>query len=173
MRLLLVRHAIAAESSGAGGDRARPLTAEGRTKMSAGARGLRVLVPELRLIGSSPLLRAAETAELLSAAYGGVAVEMVEALAPAGDRREVLAWLLRCWRAEPATTIAAVGHQPVLGELGSWLLAAASSSFVELKKGGAALLDFGDAEPQAGGAWLRWLAEPAHLRLVAKSAPER
>ena len=172
MRLLLVRHAIAAESA-AGGDRARPLTEEGRAKMREGARGLRVLAPGLRLIGSSPLVRAAQTAELLSAAYGDAEVEMVEALAPAGDRRAVLAWLLRCWRAEPAATFAAVGHQPVLGELASWLLAAAASSFVELKKGGAALLDFGDAEPQPGGAWLRWLAEPAHLRLAAKAAPER
>ena len=68
-----------------------------------------------------------------------------------------------------AATIAVVGHPPVLAELASWLLTGAPSNFVEFKKGGAALLDFGDAEPTAGGAWLCWLAEPAQLRMAAKA----
>ena len=140
--------------------------------MRVGARGLRALVPELEAIGTSPLLRALATAELVSEEYGGLPIEFLEPLAPSGDRDAVLAWLRRHWRAQATVTIAAVGHQPLLGELASWLLAGPSSGFVEFKKGGAALIDFGDAEPRPGGAWLRWLAEPAHLRIAAKATTQ-
>ena len=54
-------------------------------------------------------------------------------------------------------TIAAVGHEPQLGLLVSWLLAGGEESFVELREGGACLLEF-DALPGAGRGRLAWLA---------------
>jgi phosphohistidine phosphatase len=169
LRLLIVRHAIAKEVAPGGGDRERPLSAEGRTKMRVAARGLRLLVPALGTIAASPLRRATATAELLSEAFADLPIEVVEPLAPGADYRALLPWLDRRWREQTDVTVAVVGHQPGLGELASWLLAPSAHSFLEFKKGGAALLDFGDSAPRAGAAYLCWLLEPAHLRSLGEA----
>src|ERR1035437_9242251 len=62
----IIRHASAEERSafaatGKSNDR-RPLTDEGRRKMTEAAEGLRALVPHLDVIAASPLVRAQQTA---------------------------------------------------------------------------------------------------------------
>ena len=86
MRLLVIRHAVAEERDAFAvtgqPDARRPLTDDGRTKMKAGARGLRGIVPRLNVLATSPLLRAAQTAEIVSREYGGIESRTVQELSP-------------------------------------------------------------------------------------------
>lgn len=166
MDLLVVRHAIAGDRDAYARtgrpDHERPLTDEGRKKMRANARGLRAVVPALDLLASSPFARARETAEILAAAYDGMAVTEVPALASGGSRDELVAWL----RGQRVERAAVVGHEPDLGELIAWLATGDATPFVGLKKGGACLLACPGA-PGPGHAELRWVLTPKLLRSLA------
>src|SRR5260370_27632219 len=76
MKLLIIRHAIAEDREDFArtgkDDSLRPITDEGKKKMKQGARGLRTLVPEIDLLATSPLTRAAQTAAVLDSVYGGL-----------------------------------------------------------------------------------------------------
>lgn len=169
MKLLVIRHAIAEDreefASTGGSDARRPLARRGRSRMKRGARGIRSLVPTLDVLGTSPLVRAAQTAEIVAAAYGDLVIETVPDLSPQRALEGLLPWL----QSHPAeATVAAVGHEPHLGQLVGWLLTGGSESFLELKKGAACLLEFDDA-PAPGGAILLWALAPSQLRALAAS----
>jgi phosphohistidine phosphatase len=168
MKLLLVRH-------GPAGDRVtwrargkedflRPLTPDGRARTRAAAKGLRRVLDAPAAIATSPLARAAQTADVLARAFGVEAAEELRALVPDAAPADVLPWLLR--RAS-LDLVALVGHEPHLGRLASWLLARSEGSFLEFKKGGACLLDLGE-RPRAGAARLLWMLSPAQLRRLGR-----
>src|ERR1700691_4542265 len=69
MMLYILRHATAEEAASAGDDGARKLTDRSKEKMRGAAAGLRAMGLKFNLILTSPLARAAETAEIVSAAY--------------------------------------------------------------------------------------------------------
>ena len=164
-RLLLVRHAIAEErhdfARTGRDDGERPLTARGRSRMRAAARGLRAQVDGIDLLATSPLVRAAQTAKIVSEAFDGCPVEEVEVLAM-GPADAFLSW----YRMVADTgLVAVVGHEPYLGEWASWLLAGPSADFLVFKKGGACLLEFPEGiDP--GRAVLRWHLAPSQLRTL-------
>jgi phosphohistidine phosphatase len=170
LNLLVVRHAIAEDKERFAltgrSDDLRPLTAEGRAKMRRAAQGLCALAPRPAFIASSPLVRARETAEILSTALAVPRIETVEALRPDASYEDLAAWL-----SEPPAagqeTVALVGHEPHLGGLATWLMAGTGESRIEFKKGGAALLEL-DGPAAPGAATLRWLATPALLRSLAE-----
>src|SRR5713101_2159078 len=97
MRLLVVRHAIAEDREAFArshkDDADRPLTAEGRRTMEQAALGLKELIPELDLLAASPYKRAFDSAEIVTGAYGGLAVEQVLELAPGVSVDRVFGWL--------------------------------------------------------------------------------
>jgi phosphohistidine phosphatase len=163
MDLLIVRHGIAGDreewAKENHPDHERPLTAEGRARMEENAAGLRAVLPELDLIGTSPFVRAAQTAEVLATAYGEVQVVDVPALAAGGAPDEIHAWLSRRREAR----IAIIGHEPDLGRLIAWFLSGEPEPACGLKKGGACLLRFADA-PAPARAELRWFLPPKLLR---------
>src|SRR5262249_31041428 len=76
MKLLLIRHAIAEEREDFArtgkDDRLRPLTDEGRKRMKQAARGLLETLPEIDLLATSPLTRAAQTGAIVDSVYGGL-----------------------------------------------------------------------------------------------------
>lgn len=165
MKLLLLRHAIAADGAAfaASGkeDRQRPLTEDGRKKMRKIAEALAGLLPELALIATSPYVRARDSAEILARAYPArpVLSELGE-LAPSGSAA-VLLKFLQAQKSLPI--VACVGHEPNLSQLAAWLLAGKEKSFLDLRKGGACLLDFaGRLAP--GNAVLAWHLTPVQLR---------
>lgn len=164
MQLLVIRHAIAEDrerwSHTGRPDAERPITDVGRRRMRRGARGLKEVVRSLDALATSPLTRAAETADIVARAYSGIEVEVVDALAPEHPVDDLLPWLRGH---APEAVVAVVGHDPHLGFLVGWLLTGRHESFVELKKGAACLLEFDDP-PAAGGATLRWSLSPSHLR---------
>jgi phosphohistidine phosphatase len=164
MKLLVVRHAVA-EKPGtfartAKPDDLRPLTAGGQRKMRRAVSALQKLVPAVDVLASSPLVRAEQTAEIIAQAYPESIRLVAPELAPDTELPAFLGWLRRAGDAE---VIAGVGHEPHLSHLVSWLLAGRITSFIELKKGAACLLEFA-GEIAAGEARLLWLLQPAQLR---------
>ena len=169
MRLLVIRHGMAGDRDEFAftgrPDAERPLTKDGRDKMKRAAEGLRSQIKQLDLIASSTLVRAVQTAEILADVFGGKDLATVDALAPERAPDDLLPWLRSH---EQDFTIAVVGHDPHLSFLVGWLLTGRHESFVELKKGGAVLLEFDDP-PTAGGATLLWALPPGHLRKLRKA----
>jgi phosphohistidine phosphatase len=169
MKLLVIRHGPAGDreawaASNDEPDEVRPLTPGGVKRTRAAARGLAREVGRIDLLATSPLVRASQTAEIVSAAFGGVDGVALDALRPDRHPEELAGWLAGL----PAEQVAAVvGHEPHLGTLVGWLLTGDANAFLELKKPGVALLEF-DGPPSGGNARLRWVLAPRHLRALAR-----
>ena len=166
MKLVIIRHGPAgdrAEWEAEGrDDRLRPLTSEGKKEMRRVAKGLGTLVSRIDGLATSPLVRAVQTAEIVEARYE-CHLATVEALAPGHAPEQVVKWL----RSQEGDTVAIVGHEPDLSALGCYLLAGQPSSFLTLKKSGAALLELNQPlEP--GQATLEWLLTPRVLKRLAE-----
>ena len=167
MQLVVIRHAIALEREAFAktgeDDSLRPLTKNGKWQMQRVAKGLRAVVRSLDALGSSPFVRARDTAKIVAERYDGVEIDTVEALVPESRPAAFIPWL----RAhDGASTVAVVGHEPHLGELVSWLLSGKSGHWIALKKGGACLLEL-EGRPRAGGATLLWMLTPSLLRRIS------
>ena len=166
MKLLLIRHGIAEEREDFArtgkDDRLRPLTDDGRKKMKQAARGLREIAPGIDLLATSPLIRAAQTGAIVDSVYGGLKEVEIDELSPEATPDDFLRWL----RKQKEECIAAVGHEPGIGLLLSWLLTGGERRIFAFRKGGACLLDFPD-EAGAGTATLVWALTPGQLRDLA------
>jgi phosphohistidine phosphatase len=161
MRVLIIRHAIAKDARAGQADAERELTKEGRRKMREAAEGLRRVVDHIDVLGSSPLVRAQQTAEIVGKAYDDLAITTVEELKPARPVKAVLQWIQR---QSADATVALIGHEPQLGLLASWLLSGEQRrSFVRFRKGGACLLTF-ERAVKAGNATAEWLFKPSQMR---------
>lgn len=161
MRIILFRHGPAGTRDAARwpDDGARPLTPRGEERTHAAAAGLARLEPEIRIVLTSPLTRAAQTARVLGAALDHATVETLDALRPGGSYRKVLEALARFADAE---AVALVGHEPDLGKLAGTLVFGAPSA-LPLKKAGAVALEFeGPVRPGTGR--IVWLLTPKLLR---------
>ena len=129
MQLILWRHAEAAPGMP---DEARPLTDTGRLHARQMAQWLRPRLPSDLLILSSPAVRTQQTAEAL-----GVPFTLCDALAKhssADAMRDTAGW------PDNPCNVMLVGHQPLLGDLLSLLLGAATTL---------------DDMPKAGVWWLK------------------
>jgi len=165
MDVMVVRHGIAMDRYEAlercVGDRDRPLTDKGSSRMNRIADGLARRASGVSSIFSSPLRRAIETADILAKAYGKLARIDTPALLPEADPDELVEILSHV----PDSAVALVGHEPHLSGFVSWCLTGQRSPVLELKKGGACLVRFDEAPRQNGGR-LIWLAPPALLRHI-------
>jgi phosphohistidine phosphatase len=159
--LYLVRHAIAVERGpNFPDDRERPLTSEGITRFKRVVEGLKGLNVRIELVLTSPLVRAAHTAELLASGIGGKPrMEKLDALAPGGRMTAVLDAVARY--SKRTHHIAFVGHEPDLGAIAARLLRA--RGVVEFKKGAVCCIELDGAMPTGPGT-LKWLLPPRALR---------
>ena len=170
MELLVVRHGIAqdrVEFAKTGlEDARRPLTDEGRRKFEKGARGLREVAGGIELLATSFLERATQTADIVQEVWDGkLRTVRLHELEPDADPDALLRWLGTQRRRQ---LVAVVGHEPHLSRLVERTLTGGKSSdFLDLKKGGACLLDLGKS-PRAGQARLRWLLTAAQLRRLGR-----
>lgn len=167
MKLLLIRHGIAEErdvfARTGRDDRYRPLTSDGRKRMRQVARGLKTLAPEIGLLATSQLTRAAQTGAILDSIYGDLWEVEIPELAPDAEPQAFVAWL----RKQKQEVVAAVGHEPHLSLLASWLASGSENSFLPFRKGGACLLEFpGEVAP--GRAQVVWVLPPAQLRRLGE-----
>jgi phosphohistidine phosphatase len=164
MQLLIVRHAVAEqrETFAATGkdDAERPLTEEGRRRFRRSALGLRELVPALDILATSALVRAVQTADILAKVYGIGGVVRLRELEPEARPAALLPWL---HAQRHRAVVAVVGHEPHLSRLAERLLAGGGRELLELKKGGACLVDLGE-DPRSSRAALLWLSTPGQLR---------
>jgi phosphohistidine phosphatase len=168
VRLLIVRHAIAenrkAFARTGRKDALRPLTGYGRVQMRQVSKGLRRILPSIDVVGTSPLKRTVQTAEILAAAYDHPRLVSVPALDHSPDPLAFIRWLQTQRREE---VVAAVGHEMHLVSLMSTLLTGRRGRFVLLEKGGACLLLF-EGALRPGRAKLVWSLLPAHLRALGR-----
>jgi phosphohistidine phosphatase len=154
--LYFVRHATAEnKTSWSEGDASRPLSSTGRDRFARAAHSLATagaLTPELIL--TSPLVRAAQTAEILRAALADSApVEVDERLGTSFDL-QALRGLLSDH--EDRRAIAIVGHNPSFGAVISALVGGGD---IVVRKGAVALVEVTGSAPLSGR--LLWIAPPA------------
>ncbi|RYZ64165.1 MAG: hypothetical protein EOP05_22465 [Proteobacteria bacterium] len=163
MKLLIVRHAIAVDRADHQGEEDhRPLTIEGLRKMRKNARGLSIISERPAALITSPLTRAVQTAEVLRDTWEGLDFLVSEALRPKAKPIELVKWI-RANVEEDGELICIVGHEPHLTHLIGWFLTRDFEAALELKKGGACLLDF-EGQISRGAGKLLWLATPSLLR---------
>ena len=163
IELYLVRHAIAADRGDEWpDDTKRPLTQRGTDRFKAIVRGLSVLDVEIDEIFTSPLVRAAQTANLLASGLAKHAtVKRLDALAPGHAAPAVMAELAKAARRR---RVALVGHEPALGELAAHLIGARRA--IPFRKGGVCRIDLqGFTGARAGT--LVWFLPPRVLRKAA------
>ena len=159
-----MRHGIACERNARRwpDDAARPLSARGVLRAREAARGARRIAPRPVRVLTSPLLRARQTAAILTDSAGWPSASVCPLLAPDASPASMLALLAR----SRESCIAVVGHQPALGQLlASCVTAGTPRAGFELRKMGMALIGF-DGTARAGHGELLWLVPPRLLRAV-------
>lgn len=163
--IYLVRHGVAEERGVKWPDDSkRPLTADGMSKMRKSARGLDRVGVKIDVILSSQLVRARQTADILSAELDAhPPIVNVESLAPGATAAALVADLEKHVR--KGTRIALVGHEPGIGELAARLIG--SRHAIEFKKGAIARIDL-DEIPPTGPGDLRWLMTSKFMRSLKK-----
>jgi phosphohistidine phosphatase len=165
MILALVRHTLAEDREAFAlekkPDRLRPITARGRKRMRRNAVGIKVLLPQVDLLASSPLTRAVQTAEILLEAYRmKKAMAKIAELEPGHSPVQFIHWLAK---QKMKNVVMAVGHEPHLSQLLSYCLVGAPHAFVLFKKGGLCILEFA-GKIDKGRAKMLCLIPPAQLR---------
>ena len=170
MKLYLLRHAIACarDPHRFPDDDARPLTRRGRVRMRVAAGGLRKLGIEPKVIHSSPLVRAKQTAEIVAAAMKPKAkVRVAQALAPGRDPFRIFRSLRdKNGRDE----VVLVGHEPDLSKFAGLLLSGAPAVMMKWKKGGLCCIELPET-PAPGGGRLLFQATPRMLRMLGSRKP--
>jgi phosphohistidine phosphatase len=166
MNLYLIRHGIAVpqDSPGIHSDQERPLSPKGIKRMRKAAKGLLTLDIAFDRVFTSPLLRARQTAQIVAEILEiKEQPEELPDLAPGGSVEGLLS-SLSAHREKKRLIL--VGHQPLLGEIASLLLAKDKGIEISLKKGGLCRIESDDL-PSTGGARLHWILTPRQLRLLA------
>jgi len=157
--LWLVRHAPAEEA--ADDDAGRALSERGRRRFERVVLGLDALGVEFDHLWTSPLLRARQTAQLISG-HSRSEPRVLELLAAEPDGE-----LLAALAAAAGSSLALVGHEPWMSQLAAWLVVGSRDAGAGLafKKGGLAWLA---GEPVPGGMRLRAFLPPRVLRALGR-----
>ncbi|MGD0493132.1 MAG: phosphohistidine phosphatase SixA [Steroidobacteraceae bacterium] len=162
MELLIIRHAIAFERDRRRwrDDAARPLSPAGMRRARKAAGGLKEFTKAPDLLLTSPLVRARQTAQILTEIAGWPEAEQAPELSPGESASAVLALLGKV----RGKRVAVVGHQPELGTLlTACLMGDGEVLPIEMKKNSVACVSF-EGTARAGRAALKWLATPRMLR---------
>ncbi|HXX55528.1 MAG TPA: phosphohistidine phosphatase SixA [Methanoregula sp.] len=160
MDLYMLRHGRAGPSTGDPGDSGRTLTGAGKKEIRGIARAMRAGKFRIDAIATSPLPRAAGTAEIVARVLGMEdRVETWDELAPGGDMDSV------CYRAAQYGAGEAVlicGHEPMLSSLISRIVTGHDNASIILTKGGVAKIRnyCFDRRPEGE---LQWLLTPKQL----------
>jgi phosphohistidine phosphatase len=167
MNLYLLRHgiAVAPDYPKIQSDGERQLTPKGVRRMRKAARGLRQLEIPFATVLTSPLIRARQTAEIVCEALGLQSdLEEISGLAPESSVDHLIFSLTRFQDREH---LLLVGHQPLMSDIISFLLAGKNGPEVkvDLKKGGLCRVEIGELPPAKPGT-LHWLLTSKQLRLL-------
>jgi phosphohistidine phosphatase len=165
MKLLLLRHAIAEDQAETQKDEDRALTKAGIQKMKQYAKIYAAACENIKLIISSPYIRAQQTAKILQK-RAECEILTNSCLIPTTNPKEIFAALKGSeLKVEMQDTVVLVGHQPYLSYLLANICQAPASSFV-FKKGGAAFVEIDSLEQAIGR--LLWMSSPSLFREIDK-----
>ena len=143
-------------------DEDRPLSARGIARARRAALGLKAICARPTRVFASPLLRATQTAAILTRSAGWPRATECRQLLPGVPPRELVAFLGRS-REE---RVAVVGHEPGLGNLlTACLPGSVTTAAFSLRKMGVALLEF-PGVARLGGGELQWFLPPRILRAL-------
>lgn len=160
MELYLLRHGIA-ESRTHGRDSDRALTREGIDKMRRSVKGMHAIGLTFDRILTSPLVRARQTAELVTEQIETLKkLEVVPDLAAGADPSRLLSALKHQYAEFKKLLL--VGHEPDLSLFASRLLLQDGHIPFHFKKGSLCKLEVPILE-FASGATLEWLLTPNQL----------
>ncbi len=162
----VMRHGLAAPRAGTGitDDAKRPLTPEGKKKMQEIARGLGRLGVDVDWIVTSPLVRAVETAGIVSDSQESkIPMDISDALRPGGSPEALISFLARHPHRK---RVLVVGHEPDLSELAARLIGAGRNANLSFKKGGCCFISFDEFPPKSPGQLVWWLT-PRVMRKLA------
>ena len=166
MSIYLFRHAEAHPygTEGIGSDEERYLTEYGKEMTRWVCRGLIRLGVQCDEIWHSPLVRAVETAEIVSAEMKCGKLVCEQGLADEEEMEDLFESLGKLDREKD---VFLVGHQPYLGEWLGLLLSGEEGCDVSVSKSGVARLDpiEGCIPPRAE---LKWLMRGKHLALLGQ-----
>jgi phosphohistidine phosphatase len=168
MKLYLVRHGIASDQIGGTvrNDFQRPLTEEGKREVEAVALGLRNLGISPAVVLHSPLVRACQTAEIISGVLSAAdGLRVVDALSPAGKVTDIYKALKDYERAEE---VFMVGHEPDVGRLVATLLWAGPELELPFQKAAVCRVDVTSVPPNEPGT-LAWFMPPKISRLLSQA----
>ncbi|HUJ25059.1 MAG TPA: phosphohistidine phosphatase SixA [Myxococcales bacterium] len=171
IRVYLVRHGIALAPAERGElpDDDRPLTAKGRRRFRRAARAFARLGEPPDFIFTSPLIRAAQTAEILAGALKAAEVGVLEELRSGAPVGPLLAEVAR--RVKGDQSVALVGHDPQMSQLVAALgdVARADLPRVNFRKGAIVRIDVGEL-PSGRPSEPKWHMRPKS-RTLAKGVP--
>ncbi|HEY3249934.1 MAG TPA: phosphohistidine phosphatase SixA, partial [Ignavibacteria bacterium] len=163
MQLYILRHAVAVPRGTVGyPNDDRPLTEDGISKMTEGAKAINKIAGSFDVIISSPLIRALHTAKILAEHTGYKReISVTGYLLPGNPQRSLFKYLSEYNALEK---VCIVGHEPHLGFVASKLVGI-DNSVIEFKKGGICCLDIEKFPPKNPGKII-WLFQPKHLKLI-------
>jgi phosphohistidine phosphatase len=160
VELYLIRHADAKRvgEDGIESDEERPLTEKGEAQVRQTSAGLQKRGVQIKLLLTSPLVRAKQTAEGLLRQWPAPAPELqaCDELAQ-GQKLKKLTRVLRGLEAE---SVALVGHEPDLSVFAGWLIGSKNVQ-IDLAKAGVAYICCDGVRKGAGT--LQWLVTPEWL----------
>lgn len=158
MKIYLLRHGKATPKGGAMADAHRALTPEGRKCTEEALQAIRKSC-QPDLIGSSPLLRALETAEIASRVLKVRESPLsLDCLRPGTTPAAVVRWL----QTRTASAILLVGHMPDLAILAAYLVSGATAWSMAFKKSGLCCIGI-KGKAGRGAGQLEWLVTPSLL----------
>jgi phosphohistidine phosphatase len=140
-------------------DELRPLTRDGKREMKKIAKGIRKIVKKIDILATSPLVRARQTAGIVADEMEMDEAEVTDTLKPESALEDFEKWAGLYAHQD---LLAIVGHEPHLSSLVTWLISGKRESRIELKKGGACLIEF-EAEAKHDAGTLSWLLTPRQL----------
>ena len=159
-----MRHGVAEEMSQSGRDRDRVLTEDGIERTRVSGKTLRKLGVEFDAIFASGYPRAWQTAEIVAEELDSTdllhELPELEADSSAG---EALVALKRAGKGKASVLL--VGHEPILSQLISLLLAGTAGLSIAMKKGG--LCKMTCVRPEPGGCRIDWLVTSKQLCRMA------
>lgn len=167
MNLYILRHGIAVEHGEPGfkTDSERPLTPEGRRELRRVADAAENLDLRFGLVLSSPLVRARQTAEIISKRLKlKKRLAFSDELVPDGDPGALVGQLNELKPAPESVLL--VGHEPYLSRLIAQLISGNEDLNIDFKKGGLCKLEC-DRLQFGRCATLAWLLTPKQMKLMA------
>lgn len=162
MELYFIRHGIAEEATSEIKDEQRSLTEQGRKKTQKVAQRLKDLDLSFRLIATSPLVRAQQTAEILISTGLSSQLEQCSYLAPSGKMEDWVEWL-KNQDYLPSTRLALVGHQPCLSNWAEILIWGEAKNSLVLKKAGILGIEIPSTASIVGCGQMFWLTPPKYF----------